>query len=120
MLGVKDITDAHESEVDDILLLKFVKSAEVRRPRLVSEADGMLNAMVWPLPVMVKSLPVVDVAKSTEPEDTCCPSGPTAEMSELAEGKHVPLIEKQPVVMLTPLLAVVEPVKVSAPWTRRG
>ena len=56
-----------ESEVEDSLLLNVVQSAEVRRPRAVADAFGMLKIVCWPLLVMVKSLPVVDVAKVTAP-----------------------------------------------------
>ena len=60
-----------ESDVEEILLLKVVQSADESRPRAVFAAVGMLKVIVWPEPVIVKSLPVVEVAKSTEPEETC-------------------------------------------------
>ena len=66
-----------ESEVEEILLLKPVKSALVRRPRLVAEAEGILKVMVFPAAVTVKSVPVVEEAMVTVP--VCvCPAGPTA------------------------------------------
>ena len=81
------------SEVEPSLPLKVDQSDDVRTPLFVALAEGRLNVMVWPDPVIVKSLPVVDVAKRTEPEVTCWPVGPIAEMSEDADGRQVPLTE---------------------------
>ena len=105
-----------ESDVEDILLLKTDQSAVVSSPRFVAEADGKLNVIVFPAPVMVKSEPEVEVANVAAPLVTCWPAGPTAVISELTVGKQLPFIAKQPAVILTPFAAVVvAPVSVSAP-----
>ena len=51
--------------VEEILFWKVFQSAEVSLPFVLVEAAGRLNVMVLPLPVMVKSEPVVEVAKVT-------------------------------------------------------
>ena len=50
-------------------MLKVVKSAVERRPRelAVRDAFGMLKIVCWPELVMVKSVPLVEVAKVTAP-----------------------------------------------------
>ena len=64
-------------EVEEILLLKRDQSVVERRPRFVALAVGTLKVMVAPEPVIVKSVPVVLVAKSAVPV-VVCPAGPTA------------------------------------------
>ena len=56
--------------VEDILFWKVDQSLEVSTPLFVALADGRLNVMVAPEPVMVKSEPVVEVAKVTAPLNT--------------------------------------------------
>ncbi len=56
---------------------KEVQSVEERRPRLVPEAVGRLKVMVAPEPVMLKSVPLVEVAKRAVPV-VVCPAGPSA------------------------------------------
>ena len=65
-------------EVEESLVEKEDQSAEVRSPLLVAEEDGMLKVSVLPEPLMVKSVPVVEVASVAVPEVTVCPVGPTA------------------------------------------
>ena len=48
--------------VEEILLLKVVKSVDERAPLAVAEAVGRLKVMVLLAAVMVKSVPVVEVA----------------------------------------------------------
>ena len=56
-----------EREVELILLLKVDQSLDESAPLFVAEAVGRLKVMVAPLPVMVKSVPVVEVASSAVP-----------------------------------------------------
>lgn len=49
-------------EVEETLLLKSAQSVAVRRPRFATDDDGRLKVMVFPDAVMVKSVPVVEVA----------------------------------------------------------
>ena len=56
------------SEVEEILLLNTDQSFEESAPLLVALAVGKLKVMVFPAPVMVKSVPAVEVAKSAVPE----------------------------------------------------
>ena len=65
-----------ESDVLPSLLLKTLQSVVVSRPRFADEADGRLKVIVAPEPVMVKSLPVVEVAKRTAGPVVVCPAGP--------------------------------------------
>ena len=111
-----EIAFVPESEVEDILFWKMLQSAEVSLPCVVADAEGKLNVIVAPEPVMVKSEPEVEVAKLTGPKVTCWFAGPTAVMVPPPAAKHVPLSEKQPVAILIPFAAVVvAPVRVSAP-----
>ena len=66
-----------ERLVEEILFWKTLQSADVRRPRFVADADGILKVTVPPAAVMVKSVPFVEVAKRTLPV-WVCPAGPTA------------------------------------------
>ena len=110
------MTDEPERDEDEILLLKPDQSVDVRTPRLVAEADGRLNAIVLPLPVIVKSVPVVEVAKSTEPDETCWPAGPTALIVPALAPIQAPLYATQPLSKLMPFEAEVVAVpSVSAP-----
>jgi hypothetical protein len=52
-----------ERDVEEILLLKVVQSVDERRPRADADAVGMLKVMVFAAAVMVKSVPVVEVAR---------------------------------------------------------
>jgi hypothetical protein len=65
-------------EVEDTLLLKSDQSLVERKPRFADEAVGALKVMVFPLPVMVKSEPVVEVAKTMVGPVCVCPVGPIA------------------------------------------
>ena len=56
-----------ESDEEEILLLKALQSADVRRPRLVADALGRLKVTVPPDAVTVKSVPVVLEAMRTVP-----------------------------------------------------
>ena len=56
-----------ESEVLEILLLKTDQSLVESAPLEVAEAVGRLKVMVFPVPVTVKSVPEVEVAKSAVP-----------------------------------------------------
>ena len=51
--------------------MKALQSAAVSLPLVVADAVGRLKVSVSPTPVMVKSVPVLEVAKRTEPEVTC-------------------------------------------------
>ena len=66
--------DARSAEVaideEESLVEKEDQSAEVRSPLLVAEEDGMLKVSVLPEPLMVKSVPVVEVASVAVPEVT--------------------------------------------------
>ena len=111
-----EITEEPLKLVDEILFWKVFQSADASLPCVVAEAEGKLNVMVAPEPVMVKSEPVVEVAKLTGPKVTCWFAGPTAVIVPPPAAKHVPLSEKQPVAILIPFTAVVvAPVSVSAP-----
>ena len=56
-----------ERDVEEILLLNTDQSLDESAPLLVADAVGKLKVMVAPEPVMVKSVPVVEVAKSAVP-----------------------------------------------------
>jgi hypothetical protein len=56
-----------ESEEDETLPAKVVQSADERSPLFAAEALGRLKVMVEPLPVMVKSVPLVEEAKIAVP-----------------------------------------------------
>ena len=56
-------------EVEEILFWKTDQSAAVRRPRAEAEADGRLKVSVFPVPVMVKSVPAVEDARVTAEPD---------------------------------------------------
>ena len=56
-----------ESDDEEILLLKVDQSVEVRTPRLVADALGRLKLIVLPVFVIVKSEPLVVVAKVSAP-----------------------------------------------------
>ena len=71
-----------ESEVEEILFWKTLQSADVRRPRFVADADGMLKVIMFPAAVIVKSVPVVDVASVCVPPDWSWPAGPMDVMPE--------------------------------------
>ena len=53
--------------VEETLLLKSDQSLDERAPLNVADAVGKLKVMVAPEPVMVKSVPVVEVANSAVP-----------------------------------------------------
>ena len=55
------------SEVDEILLLNTDQSALVSAPRAAADALGRLKIVCWPELVIVKSVPVVLVAKVMAP-----------------------------------------------------
>ena len=46
--------------------MNALQSVDERSPRAAEDAVGILKVMVCPEPVMVKSEPAVEVAKSTE------------------------------------------------------
>lgn len=75
-----------ESDDEEILPAKVDQSVDDRSPLLLALADGMLKVMVEPLPVMVKSEPVVEVAKVAVPLVVWL-SGPTA---------RTPVLESEP------------------------
>ena len=77
--------------------LKVLQSAAVRRPRVpVEEAFGILKLMVLPVPVMVKSEPMVVVAKVMVGPACVCPVGPIAVMPPPPVVRQVPFTAKQP------------------------
>ncbi len=88
-----------ESDVEPSFPLKVFQSVEVRSPRLADDALGRLNVTVEPVPVMVKSLPVVEVANTTAGPVVVCPTGP---MEVRPEIRQVPLTAKQPAFKLIP------------------
>ena len=67
VLETYEIPVPPESDVEEILLLNTDQSLDESAPLLVAEAVGRLKVMVAPEPVMVKSVPVVEVAKSAVP-----------------------------------------------------
>lgn len=69
--------------VVETLLLKVVQSVEERSPLLADEAVGRLKVMVSPEPVMVKFVPVVEVAKVVVGPSEVWPRGPIAVMAEV-------------------------------------
>ena len=96
-----------ESEVEPSLLLNVLQSPVVRRPRLAEDAEGRLKVICWPLPVIAKSLPAVEVAKVTAPLDVVAKPVPIAVMVPVFCERHVPLYAKQPVNKFKPLADVV-------------
>ena len=71
------------SEVEDILFWKVDQSLEVSTPLFVADAEGRLKVMVAPEPVMVKSEPVVEVAKVSAGPVVVCPTGPSEVSAEV-------------------------------------
>ena len=106
-----------ERLVEEILLLKVVKSVDESAPLLVADAVGRLKVMVLPAPVMVKSVPAVEVAKSAVPA-VVCPAGPTARTPVLvmvtapvAPDTEMPVpatLEVTPVLVMTPVAETYE------------
>ena len=58
-----EITEAPESDELEILLLKIDQSVDESFPFAVRDANGRLNVWVFPDAVIVKSVPVVEVAR---------------------------------------------------------
>ena len=69
VLELYEIPAPPESEEEEILLLKTLQSVLESSPRLSVEAVGRLKIVCWPALVMVKSVPLVLVAKVTAPDD---------------------------------------------------
>jgi len=63
-------------EVEEILLLKILQSVEANLPWFTEDAKGRLKVNVEPLPVTVKSVPVVEVARVIAGPVVVCPVGP--------------------------------------------
>ncbi len=111
-LPVSSVTRAASSvevsiEVLPSLPLKRDQSAEESFPVFAAEAVGKLYVIVLPEAVMVKSVPVVEVARVTVLPVCVWPAGPMAVMPlpPLPE-MHVSFIEKHPAVRLMPFAAV--------------
>ena len=77
-----------------------------------AEDEGMLKVICWPAPVMVKSLPVVEVAKVTAPLEVVAKPVPRAVKVPALWVMQVPLYWRQPEVRLRPFekVEVAEPV----------
>jgi hypothetical protein len=107
-LPVSSVTSEASSEevsieVDDTLLLKRDQSEVERRPRFAEDAVGILNVMVLPLAVMVKSVPVVELARVTDGPVCDWPVGPMPVIPPPAPVLiQFPLIAKQPPERLMP------------------
>lgn len=67
-----------ESDVDEILLLNVFQSDDESRPLFRDPAVGKFHVTVFPDAVIVKSVPVVDVANSCVAPVCVCPTGPRA------------------------------------------
>ena len=72
-----------ESDDDEIFCENTVQSAEESNPRFDPDAVGRLNVMVSPEPVMVKSVPLVDVAKVVVGPSDVWFRGPMAVMADV-------------------------------------
>ena len=82
------------SEVLDILLLNTVKSAAASLPVFADDAIGRLKVSVDPDPVIVKSVPVDDVARVTAGPVVVCPAGPIEVSADVSPWvRHAPLYE---------------------------
>jgi hypothetical protein len=86
--------------VYDTLLLNVVQSFDVSNPLFDPDADGRLNVIVDPEPVIVKSVPVVDDASVIAGPELVCPVGPIdviADVKYVASNEQVtPLHVKSP------------------------
>ena len=71
------------SDVDEILELKVDQSVDESFPFDDTPANGRLNVRVEPDPVIVKSVPVVDVASVTAGPVVVCPTGPIEVRAEV-------------------------------------
>ena len=82
------------SDVDEILELKVDQSVDESFPFDETPANGRLNVRVEPDPVIVKSVPVVDVARVTAGPIVVCPTGPIEVRAEVRPWvRHAPLYE---------------------------
>ena len=70
---------------------KVDQSEDVSTPRFVTEEEGRLKIVCWPLLVMVKSVPAVLVAKVTAPDEVVAKPVPIAVMVPEFCEMHVPL-----------------------------
>ena len=83
-----------ERDEDEILLLKTDQSVPERSPRTEAAALGRLKVIVFPAAVIVKSVPVVEDARSCVPPVCVWPAGPNAVMPAPLVESVVPSYER--------------------------